>query len=256
MHCWAVTTEKRPHDRASLRGAARHPVALGSRNTGTVYLTRSGVDYTVRAIRKIKILLTKPARSPASAAAAEADNPGTFRHEKVRYGSRRAGQRPVQLRYACVHTGAESVRQRAWLNASLTRCPLPTRPATGRLPARRAGVPVRSGTHRPHRRRDQAGPARRRLPHHRGGAAHPLRTFPRGTQHGQGRGQAAVYRKVVLTGTWWCEQRQTPPAATSMDQRPRREPKTQPHDPRRSRRATSPTASAPIRPSRTWTCMS
>ena len=48
----------------------------------------------------------------------------TFRHEKARHGSRRAGQWPVQLRYACEHTGAEYVRQRAWLNASLPRCPL------------------------------------------------------------------------------------------------------------------------------------
>jgi hypothetical protein len=30
----------------------------------------------------------------------------------------------VQLRYACEHTGVEYVRQRAWLNASLPRCPL------------------------------------------------------------------------------------------------------------------------------------
>jgi hypothetical protein len=30
----------------------------------------------------------------------------------------------VQLRYACEHTGAEYVRQRAWLSASLPRCPL------------------------------------------------------------------------------------------------------------------------------------
>jgi hypothetical protein len=30
----------------------------------------------------------------------------------------------VQLRYACEHTGVEYVRQRAWLNSSLPRCPL------------------------------------------------------------------------------------------------------------------------------------
>ena len=30
----------------------------------------------------------------------------------------------MQLRYACEHTGAEYVRQRAWLNASLSCCPL------------------------------------------------------------------------------------------------------------------------------------
>jgi hypothetical protein len=30
----------------------------------------------------------------------------------------------VQLRYACEHTGVEYVRQRAWRNASLPRCPL------------------------------------------------------------------------------------------------------------------------------------
>jgi hypothetical protein len=59
------------------------------------------------------------------------DNPGTFRHEKARHGCRRAGRWPVQLRYACEHTGAEYVRQRAWLNASLPRCPLHPRGGCG-----------------------------------------------------------------------------------------------------------------------------
>jgi len=51
-------------------------------------------------------------------------NHGTFRHAKARHGSRRAGQWPVQLRYACAHTGAEYVSEQAWLQASLPHCPL------------------------------------------------------------------------------------------------------------------------------------
>ena len=39
-------------------------------------------------------------------------------------GSRRAGQWPVQLRFACELTGAEYVSQGAWQKASLPRCPL------------------------------------------------------------------------------------------------------------------------------------
>jgi len=44
--------------------------------------------------------------------------------EKARHGCRRAGQWPVQLRFACEHTGEEYVSQQAWQSASLPCCPL------------------------------------------------------------------------------------------------------------------------------------
>ena len=62
--------------------------------------------------------------SPAGVARAHGAQSPDPRQKKARHGCRRAGQWPVQLRYACEHTGAEYVRQRAWLNASLPRCPL------------------------------------------------------------------------------------------------------------------------------------
>ena len=42
----------------------------------------------------------------------------------ARHGGRRAGRWPVQLRFACEHTGEEYVSQQGWLSASLPRCPL------------------------------------------------------------------------------------------------------------------------------------
>jgi hypothetical protein len=51
-------------------------------------------------------------------------NSRTSEQKKARHGSRRAGQWPVQLRFACKLTGAEYVTQRAWQKASLPRCPL------------------------------------------------------------------------------------------------------------------------------------
>jgi hypothetical protein len=51
-------------------------------------------------------------------------NDGTFREEKARHGSRRAGQWPVQLRYACEDTGEEYVSRAGWHSATLARCPL------------------------------------------------------------------------------------------------------------------------------------
>ena len=51
-------------------------------------------------------------------------NRGTSEQKKARHGSRRAGQWPVQLRFACELTGDEYVSQGAWQKASLPRCPL------------------------------------------------------------------------------------------------------------------------------------
>jgi hypothetical protein len=51
-------------------------------------------------------------------------NSGTPEQKKARQGCARAGQWPVQLRFACELTGEEYVSQGAWQKASLPRCPL------------------------------------------------------------------------------------------------------------------------------------
>ncbi len=51
-------------------------------------------------------------------------NSGTPEQKKARHGCARAGQWPVQLRFACKLTDAEYVSQGAWRKASLPRCPL------------------------------------------------------------------------------------------------------------------------------------
>ena len=50
-------------------------------------------------------------------------NSGTSGYREARHGSRRAGLWPVQLRFECSLTGEEFVRQEAWRDASLPRCP-------------------------------------------------------------------------------------------------------------------------------------